>query len=101
MPDFGRAIAGEAPPRPIETGSKPLRRAVLGLLPQVQAVQAFGCCRLRREVSKLGVVHSHPHIPGLSAWPVLNECLGGSHRPTGSDHFQIDEAKIEEEARYD
>ena len=49
--DFGRAIAGEAPHRPIETGSKPLRRAVLGLLPQVQAVQAFVCCRLRREGS--------------------------------------------------
>ena len=47
LADFGRAIAGEAPPRPIETGSKPLRRAVLGLLPQVQAVQAFGCCWLR------------------------------------------------------
>ena len=68
LADFGRAIAGEAPPRPIETGSKPLRRAVLGLLPQVQAVQAFGCCWLRREVSlfelgeRLFIVASNSHI---------------------------------------
>ena len=49
------------------------RRAVLGLLPQVQAVQAFGCCRLRREASETrGLGSSEIEIMLL----IISRCAG-------------------------